>query len=203
MVAIYESRLWRRSPVFALATGISFDAELAAIERLAAIEEAPRVLDLACGPGIYARPFARRAAAGRIVGLDLSRPMLRYAARRARAERLSNLDLVRGTALDLPFGSGAFDVVNCCGAVHLFPDVPRALREIHRVLAPGGRFTSAVFRHGESERDRREAERRRQLMGVYAFGRPEYEALLADAGFGDVQVAHEGRRWMIAGATRR
>ena len=202
IVAVYESRLWRRNPIAEALMGITFEGELACIAGAARLEAASRVLDLACGPGIYARPFARRLPGGRVVGLDLSPPMLAYAQRRRRAEGLANLDLVRGSALDLPFAAASFDVVNCCGALHLFPDVPRALAEVHRVLAAGGRFTMAVVRAGDRPRDRRAARRRRRLLGVHSFARADLERLLEEAGFADFRVLHERRLWMIAAATK-
>ena len=202
LVSIYESRFWRRSGLFARIAGIPFDQEIASLSHEARLEEARRVLDLACGSGIYTRPFAHRLSEGRVVGLDLSVPMLAQARRTMRAEGLANLDLVRGSALDLPFDSGCFDVVNCCGAVHLFPDIPRALAEIQRVLAPGGRFTSAVFRRGPSDRDARRAERRERMMGVHAFTRDEYEARLAQAGFVAARFPHEHEVWMLAAAEK-
>ena len=152
VVSIYESRLWRRNPIVTALMGISFERELECIARAARLEEATQALDLACGPGIYSRPLARRLHGGRIVGLDYSPAMLAYAQRRARAERVPNLDLLRGNALSLPFRSATFDVVNCCGALHLFPDVPQALREVHRVLVEGGRFTTAVVRADDTDR---------------------------------------------------
>jgi len=202
LVSIYESRFWRRSGLFARIAGIPFDQELATLSREARLEKARRVLDLACGSGIYTRPFAHRLAHGRVVGLDLSTPMLAQALRRSREEGCGNLDLVRGSALDLPFRSGCFDVVNCCGAVHLFPDVPRALAEIQRVLAPGGRFTAAVFRRGPSEREVRRAEQRERMMGVHAFSREEFEGRLADAGFVAARFPHEHGVWMLAAAEK-
>ena len=86
IVRIYESRLWRRGPHVAFALGISFQHEQELIVRAAELKGAETILDLACGPGIYARPFAREVRAGHVVGLDLSLPMLRYASRRAREE---------------------------------------------------------------------------------------------------------------------
>lgn len=202
LVAIYESRFWRRSGLFARITGIPFDQEIASLSREARLDDARRVLDLACGSGIYARPFAQRLAQGRVVGLDLSAPMLDQARRTSREEGCTNLDLVRGSALDLPFSSNVFDVVNCCGAVHLFPDIPRALAEIQRVLAPGGRFTAAVFRHGPGQREVRRAEQRERLMGVHAFTREEFEGRLADAGFVAARFPHEHGIWMLAAAEK-
>jgi SAM-dependent methyltransferase len=100
------------------------------------------------------------------------------------------------------FRSESFDVVNCCGAVHLFPDIPRALAEIQRVLAPGGRFTAAVFRRGPSEREVRRAEQRERMMGVHAFSREELEGSLADAGFVAARFPHEHGIWMLAAAEK-
>jgi SAM-dependent methyltransferase len=203
VVAVYESRLWRRNPIVEALMGIAFDDELDCIARAARVDEASRVLDLACGPGIYARPFARRLSGGRVVGLDLSRPMLAYAHHRRRAEGLTNLDLVRGSALDLPFAAASFDVVNCCGALHLFPDVPRALGEVYRVLVGGGRFTMAVIRAGDRPRDRRAARLRRRLLGIHSFAPADLERQLGQAGFGGFQVLHEHGLWMIAAAIKR
>lgn len=202
VVSIYESRLWRRNPLVAAAMGISFDRELACIAEAARIDEAASVLDLACGPGIYTRPFARRLPRGRVIGLDLSRPMLRYARTRSRSEGLSNLDLVRGTALALPFRPGSFDVVNCCGALHLFPDVGHSLAEIERVLVPGGRFTAAVMRAGERPTERRAARLRGKLFGVHSFTRAELDERLRAAGFRETRFPHRHGLWMIAAAKK-
>jgi SAM-dependent methyltransferase len=202
VVSVYESRLWRRNPVVEALMGLSFADELACIARAARIAEASRVLDLACGPGIYARPFARRLSGGRVVGLDLSGPMLAHAQRLRRAEALATLDLVRGSALDLPFAAASFDVVNCCGALHLFPDVPRALGEANRVLAPGGRLTMAVIRIGDRPRDRRVAWLRHRLVGVHSFARTDLARHLAAAGFEGFRALHEHGPWMIAVVTK-
>ena len=121
LVRIYESRLWRRSPLLSLVTGISFESEYSLIARALQIETGNRILDLACGPGIYTRRFAQHRPEAAVVGMDLSSPMLRYALRRTLEEQLTNVTLVRGDARAFPFGTGVFDAVNCCGALHLFP----------------------------------------------------------------------------------
>lgn len=197
VVRVYESRLWRRSLLATLALGISFDREQQIIARAAALSPGVTLLDLACGPGIYTRPFARQVAPGLAVGLDLSPAMLSYARRNARAAGLRNLALVRGDALQLPFAGARFDVVNCCGALHLFPDADRALREVCRVLRPGGRFTVAAFR-----RTTRRGAWLRRRMGIESFTPAELEARLVAAGLGDAACHHEGGQWLVMSARR-
>jgi hypothetical protein len=67
LVAVYESRLWRRSWIAEALMGISFERELERITRAARLEQAGRLLDLACGSAIYSRPFARRMSKGETV----------------------------------------------------------------------------------------------------------------------------------------
>lgn len=200
VVRIYESRLWRRSAVATWKLGISFERERDLILRAAGLTEAAVVLDLACGSGIYTRPLARQARGGTVLGLDLSLPMLRYASKRIHEEQLSNVLLIHGTALQLPFPSARFDLVNCCGALHLFPDVPRALSEVHRVLKPGGCFTVAAVRRRDGRPAALGAAYRDTVFGVAAFSPAELEALLLGAGFSAVQCHYAERLWLIMSA---
>jgi SAM-dependent methyltransferase len=197
LVRIYESRLWRRGPFVAVPLRISFEREYAKIVEAADLSRAEAVLDLACGPGIYARRFARALPGACVVGMDLSRPMLAHASRLARAEGLRTLRLVRGDALRLPFASDRFDVVNCCGALHLFPDVDRALAEMARVLRPGGRLTLAAFRRGEGAVARARARLRRRLYGLDAFGPAELARRLVSAGLEDPRSLHAAGIWLM------
>ena len=202
IVRIYESRFWRRGPHVAFFLGIPFEEEMRLILRAAQLTGAEKILDLACGPGIYTRSLARQISAGSVVGLDLSLPMLRYASRRVREEGLENVLLIHGNALNLPFPPDHFDVVNCCGALHLFPDVPRALREIHRVLRPSGRFTVATFRRSDGRVARLRAATRRRLTGLDAFSSRDLESLLQAAGLSDVQCHHARAAWLIMSARK-
>lgn len=138
VVGVYE-RFWRRLGYY-LASSRPFDHEIAAILRLQAGSGGARVLDLACGTGVFARPLAR-ALGGVVVGLDLSRPMLRQARLLAEREDVRNIVLIRGSAFRIPFVAETFAGVNCCGALHLFDRPEPALAEIARVLARTGRFS--------------------------------------------------------------
>ncbi|HKR51433.1 MAG TPA: class I SAM-dependent methyltransferase [Pseudonocardiaceae bacterium] len=100
------------------------------------------VLEIGCGSAPCARWLAARGA--RIVGLDLSAGMLRYAMQAARETGLS-VPLVQADAARLPFADGSFDLAcSAFGAVPFVADSAAVMREVARVLRPGGRWVFAV-----------------------------------------------------------
>jgi ubiquinone/menaquinone biosynthesis C-methylase UbiE len=98
------------------------------------------LLDIACGTGIVARLAEQRGHVGRLVGIDLNTAMLTVA--RARS---ATIEWVEGSALDLPFEANSFDIVLCQQGLQFFPDRPRALKEMVRVLKPRGRVGLSVY----------------------------------------------------------
>ena len=100
-----------------------------------------RVLDVACGTGVLTREAAGRIGpTGTVTGLDLSPEMLAVAARLSPGLRWQ-----QGSAESLPFPDGSFDAVVSQFGLMFFPDQVAALREMMRVLAPGGRLAVAVW----------------------------------------------------------
>lgn len=196
IVKNYESRYIRDSRLFSWLTGITLEEEMNLIQRLADSGPRDTILDLACGPGLYTRTFAEGGSERKTVGLDLSWPMLKRASREEKELGLENIALVHGDAHSLPFGDSSFDVVNCTGGLHNFPDLPRALDEVQRVLKSAGRFTMAVLRRIGSGRVR-------LLDPFYHFFSPEeLNVLMNDAGF-ELEIHHARGFWIIAVATRR
>ena len=99
---------------------------------------APLVLDVATGTGRLPRVLLRQPAFdGRVVGLDLSRRMLREAVRRT-AQFADRLTYVWQDARRLPFDDDTFDAVTCLEALEFTPDPRAVLAELVRVLRPGG-----------------------------------------------------------------
>ena len=97
-----------------------------------------RVLDVACGTGVFARMAAHVVGpSGRVVGID---PSAIAVATARRIDPTSIVDWQQWDDGSLPFGDGAFDVVACQHALHRFPDPDLVLEEMRRVLAPGGRL---------------------------------------------------------------
>jgi demethylmenaquinone methyltransferase/2-methoxy-6-polyprenyl-1,4-benzoquinol methylase len=100
----------------------------------AVVRPGDRVLDACCGTGDLAIAAERAGAAG-VTGLDFSEPMLERARRKA-----PGLEWVRGDLLALPFGDAEFDAATVGFGVRNVEDLERALRELRRVLRPGGRL---------------------------------------------------------------
>jgi SAM-dependent methyltransferase len=108
-----------------------------------------RVLDVACGTGVVARLAAQRVGrTGEVVGLDLNPGMLRVAASLASNASAPSASITwrEASATAMPLPDAAFDVAYCQLGLQFFPDRPAALREMHRILVPGGRLGLMVWR---------------------------------------------------------
>jgi demethylmenaquinone methyltransferase/2-methoxy-6-polyprenyl-1,4-benzoquinol methylase len=99
----------------------------------AAVRPGDRVLDAACGTGDLAIADSK-AGAARVTGLDFSEKMLE------RARRKADLEWVQGDMLALPFAEATFDAATVGFGVRNVADLELALRELRRVLKPGGRL---------------------------------------------------------------
>jgi demethylmenaquinone methyltransferase/2-methoxy-6-polyprenyl-1,4-benzoquinol methylase len=99
----------------------------------AVVDAGDEVLDSCCGTGDLAIAAAQRG--GRVTGLDFSEPMLERARRKA-----PELEWVRGDALALPFDDETFDVATVGFGIRNVADLEAGLRELARVLKPGGRL---------------------------------------------------------------
>ena len=105
-----------------------------------------RVLDLGCGCGDSSLALARRVApGGRVLGLDLSEPMLARARERAAAAGLGNLDFRVADVQSVPLEAGAFDAAFSRFGVMFFADPVAAFRNVRGALRPGGRLVFACW----------------------------------------------------------
>ncbi len=179
LARIYE-RYWRpvlgRLLMGAMGPGMR-DEQTIAIEMLD-LADGDRVLDVACGPGNFTRAFAQEDH-GLVVGIDASAAML---ARAVHETRAANVAYIRGDASAMPFVDSCFDAVCCFAALYLIEEPIKALDEIVRVLAPGGRVAllSSVNR-GLLPAPVSNAVAR-PLTGIRIFGRDELTDALRERG---------------------
>jgi len=104
------------------------------------------VLDVGCGPGTGLQILSQQAPNGRALGVDSSQLMVQVAIRRNwKRVRAGQVAVEIATAGHLPFPDGVFDKVLCVHVVYFWNDMDAALREIARVLKPGGRL-AMLFR---------------------------------------------------------
>jgi SAM-dependent methyltransferase len=116
------------------------------VVELAALRPGLRVLDIAGGTGLVARLAAEAVGVdGHVAALDLNPGMLAVAAELPTVEG-AEIEWVEGTAQALPFAEASFDVVCCQLGLQFFSDREGALREMKRVLVPGGRAVVMVWR---------------------------------------------------------
>jgi len=132
-----RERFTRTAQQFAEFSLATRSAEAERLVSLAGPLETDVALDLACGPGTFARAFAQRVKF--IYGLDLTPALLRKAREATAAEGLSNVAFACGEATALPCSDASFDVVVCAYSFHHFANLASVLRELARVLRPGGR----------------------------------------------------------------
>jgi len=188
MASAYESKLWYpvvldifggfRSPSLAQLIG-TVNRKVESVKG--------RVLDVACGPGTYGRRIA--SPSREVFGIDVSMGMLRQGAVYAGKENISNLHFARARVEALPFEDGLFDAVLCCGSLHLFTDTVTALREMARVMKPGGILSVFTFGAGSGGvlKYRRVREWYFRKQGLHVFELPQMRQYLTASGLEDFQ----------------
>jgi len=126
-----------------LSAGVDTVWRLATVK--AALEKNPgRILDLACGTGDTALLLKRHAPLAEVTGGDFALPMLELAKQKAQKVGLS-ISFIETDALELPFPNNHFDAVTITFGFRNFAHYPRALVELYRVVAPGGRLCILEF----------------------------------------------------------
>ncbi|WP_058912026.1 class I SAM-dependent methyltransferase [Entomohabitans teleogrylli] len=149
-----------------------------------------RLLDMGCGAGHASFTAAPRVA--EVVAYDLSAQMLEVVTSAAREKGLHNIATRQGYAEALPFGGEEFDIVISRYSAHHWHDVGQALREVRRVLKPGGVFILMdVMSPGHVLRDiwLQTVEALRDTSHVRDYSAAQWGAFFNDAGLAIEQIA--------------
>lgn len=166
---------------------------------LAAPAAGEAVLDVACGTGVVSVAAARAVGpAGRVLGVDLADAMVQAARLQAQELGLGHTAFERMDAEQLTLPDAGFDLALCALGLMYLPDPDAALRELHRVLRPGGRAVLAVW--GERARcgwaplfGIVDAEVRSEVCPLF-FGLGQGDALARRCASAGLQVSLQRRR---------
>jgi ubiquinone/menaquinone biosynthesis C-methylase UbiE len=161
------------------------------------------ILDVGCGGGWTVRKLLALAPEGKVVGLDYSSASVAVS-RDTNAHEIEagRVQIEQGSAVALPFPDRSFDIVTAVETHYYWPDLPANVREVLRVLKPGGTFVliAETYRGGPF----------RLLYGLVmpllraAFlSDAEHRDLLTQAGFTEVETKHlSGKNWIFATGRR-
>ncbi len=150
---------------------------------LMAIRDDARVLDVGCGSGWATRLIAEKATKGHVVGIDIADEMVQLAT--DTSSSFHNIDFKVASAETLPFLDAEFTHAFSMESLYYYGDMLKALREIKRVLKPGGKFVTVVDLYLENRPSHQWIEQLKvpvQLLSV-----SEYRSLFEAAAFSKVE----------------
>ena len=163
------------------------------------LEPGDRLLDVACGTGAVAIPAAKRVGpSGLVTATDYSPCMVAEAEKQVKKQGLSNIACACMEAQNLEFPDNSFDALTCGLALFFFPNMRRALVEMHRVLVPGGELGLSLWGKGAIVpqwpilgETIKEYGLRPVVPNPIAWRPEDIEALLTSAGFSDIEIVEE------------
>lgn len=200
--SLVQKQFGAHAAAYATSTVHAKGASLSRLVELTAPQAHWRALDVATGAGHTAAAFAPHVA--HVIASDITREMLAEAEALARSKGFANFETAEADAEHLPFADARFDLVTSRIAPHHFPDAGAFVREVFRVLKPGGTFAlvdnispDALSTPGFSDAELGEAarvynafEKLRDPSHVRCLGMAEWGALMTGAGF---DVVHSER----------
>lgn len=110
--------------------------------------EGSKALDVCCGTGDWSFSLAEAVGeSGEVIGLDFSQSMLSVAKKRNEEASYKNVSFIHGNAMELPFEDNSFDYVTIGFGLRNVPDYMQVLREMYRVVKPGGKVVCLETSH--------------------------------------------------------
>ncbi len=159
------------------------------------------ILDAGCGGGRTISKLAALASQGKVYGIDHSEESVAAARRtNARAITASRVEIQQGAVSQLPFPANQFNLVTAVETHFYWPDLPADVREVLRVLKPGGSLLllAEVYK-GSNSLVGTVAEKYTSLTGMTLLTAEEHRELFEGAGFAEVQVfENKGKGWICA-----
>ena len=156
------------------------------------------VLEVACGPGHFLKNYASHVHS--VAGLDLSEVMVRMATKKNK-DRVAagTAEFVQGEASQLPWEDSRFSVAITMGSIIAFPKPLEALKEMYRVLRPGGRAVVSIEYNAEDKLDHTKEVQR---WGMWLWTEDEVRAMMKEAGFSEISITYAKGQMMMVRAVK-
>ena len=157
------------------------------------------ILDIGCGGGRTVNTLAKTAAEGKVYGIDYSE--VSVAVSTSKNKKLidaGRVKILHASIDSLPFSDDMFNLVIAVESCHFWPDLINNLKEIRRVLKPGGSviIVNAMYRDERFEKRNSEL----AIMGDFTYHLPdEFRVFLKDAGYSSIKIeVLENKNWIAA-----
>jgi ubiquinone/menaquinone biosynthesis C-methylase UbiE len=163
------------------------------------------ILDVGCGGGKTVSKLAAIATQGKAHGLDYSEVSVAVAKKlNARSIEMGRVEIHEGSVSELPFPLDTFDLVTAVETHFWWPDIPAGMREILRVLKPGGTLAviAEIYRGAETKTAQL-AEKHISRIGMKFLSVDEHRGLFANAGYSDVRIVTEAGKGWICGIGKK
>lgn len=144
------------------------------------------LLDVGCGNGYFLKKYASHTHS--VAGLDLSELSIQMATRKNRDRfTAGTAEFVQGEATQLPWKDNKFSSVTAMGGFPMLPDPLKALKEMYRVLRPGGRAVVCIEWNAEDGKDHSKEIKK---YGMWLWAEDDVRSILGEAGFSDISITY-------------
>jgi ubiquinone/menaquinone biosynthesis C-methylase UbiE len=169
------------------------------------IDERDTILDAGCGGGRTVNKLAAMASQGKVYGVDFSGASVAFARRiNKQLIETDRVEIQEASVSQLPFSADVFNVVTAVETHFWWPDLASDMREVLRVLKPGGvLIIIAEVYKGANTVTAKLAEKYALLSGMKLLTANEHRELFANAGYSDVKIIEESRKGWICGIGKK
>jgi len=145
------------------------------------------LLEVACGSGSFLKHYASHLH--KVAGIDLSDIQVKMAKKRLR-DRITagTAEILKGDASRLPWDDNSFSVATTMGSFIGFPEPLESLKEIHRVLRPGGRAVVSIEFNAEDGKDH---SKETEKHGMWIWTEGEVRGMMKEAGFSEISITYD------------
>ncbi len=169
------------------------------------IQQSDIILDVGCGGGRTISKLAGIATGGKVYGVDYSEASVAVAKKNNRQSIAEErVDIREGPVSQLPFADEMFDLVTAVETHFWWPDLSADMREVLRVVKPGGTFViiGEIYK-GAKTKTAKLAEKYLPLSGIKLLSVDEHRDLFANAGYSHVQITVEPGKGWICGTGKK